>query len=151
MKKNLAFKFKFADVNGNGKLSRAEFGSFRAPHSPEREAKWARALGVKRLAEHDHDKDGKVTMEEYVASFPGHSHPDMEREVFKQIDVDGDGFATADEFSGHGKGVNQRHEEGGDADIVFRLDKNEDGKLSHEELLADPHVRHMLQNTHTEL
>jgi len=106
----IAGRFKEADKNGDGKVTKDEF-----PGAPER------------FANLDKDGDGGVTLEEMTAAMkgagPGGPGEKGGKRMFQRFDKNGDGKVARDEFPG------------GDATFQ-QMDKNGDGFLSAEEVEA---------------
>lgn len=69
----------------------------------------------------DVNSDGALTLEEIQAIGKGR---------FEKMDADGDGFITSEEIAAMGKMRSERHA----ARMMERLDANEDGKISFEEM-----------------
>lgn len=106
----IAGRFKEADKNGDGKVTKDEF-----PGAPER------------FANLDKDGDGGVTLEEMTAAMkgggPGGPGDKGGKRMFQRFDKNADGKVARDEFPG------------GDA-AFQQMDKNGDGFLSSEEVDA---------------
>lgn len=75
------------------------------------------AVRLAELAEFDADGDGTLSLEEYQALWLSHVYERMV-DAFQELDADGDGQVTDEEFNA------------AFANVVARLDQNEDGGLS---------------------
>ena len=98
------------DTNGDGQLTQAEIDGFRA----------------ERLAKFDTDGNGTLNLQEYEALWLDAFRERMV-DAFQRHDDDGDGIVTAEEF-------NDPY-----ANMVARMDRNDDGILSGEELRPKRH------------
>ncbi len=96
--------FKTADANEDGKVTQAEIDKALAD----------------RLARHDSNKDGKLSLEEFEGVWLEMSRPMMVRR-FQRLDPDGDAAITGEELSDRF------------GNLVKRLDRNGDGALSRED------------------
>ncbi|CAG0920841.1 unnamed protein product [Notodromas monacha] len=90
-----------ADKDGDGSLSKEEFGVFLHPEeSPDLQD----IVVAETMEDIDKNKDGKITLEEYIGDLfhgePGETEPDwvtQEREQFKEFrDKNGDGYLDED-------------------------------------------------------
>jgi len=100
--------FETYDANDDGRLTQAEIDQVRQD----------------RLAEFDQDGDGSLSLEEYQALWMDAMRERMV-DRFQSHDDDGDGTVTAEEFT---EPLDR---------IVSRLDRNDDGELTMEELRRD--------------
>ncbi|MEK9946444.1 MAG: hypothetical protein VW999_10710 [Alphaproteobacteria bacterium] len=98
------------DTNGDGQLTQAEIDGFRA----------------ERLAKFDTDGNGTLNLQEYEALWLDAFRERMV-DAFQRHDDDGDGIVTTEEF-------NDPY-----ANMVARMDRNDDGILSGEELRPKRH------------
>jgi Ca2+-binding EF-hand superfamily protein len=90
--------FKVIDTDGDGFVSQEEF------EEAIMKKKWQKHRKSKLLEEFnefDSDKDGKISLDEFMASGPNRSE-----EGFKVVDTDGDGFVSQEEFK---KAIQQIH------------------------------------------
>jgi Ca2+-binding EF-hand superfamily protein len=131
LKQRFAERFKQADADGDGALSKAEAEA-----------------GMPRLAKHfdaiDANKDGKITQEELRAygakrhahwkehgGRGGHGDPEALKqrfaERFKQADADGDGALSKAEAEKSMPRIAQHFDE---------IDSNHDGKITQDEIMA---------------
>ena len=142
-------RWKAADKNEDGKLDKAEFSNFLHPE----EADHMRDIVVQETMEDiDKDKDGFISLEEYIADvydeeeeddededFAHDGPPDWvesEREQFKAYrDKDKDGKLNADEVKEWIIPEDYDHSESEAQHLVFTADENKDGKLSKEEII----------------
>ena len=88
----------------------------------------------------DADKDGKVTLAELTAAVEGHQAK-MKDDMFAKMDANGDGQISKAEFAAfeppappgdEGKGRKKRGPD--PAEMMKRLDKNNDGAITQDEL-----------------
>jgi len=109
------------DANGDGFITEDEIGRFRGMRGDRPR------LGENLLKLLDADSSGKVSPEEFARI----------TDLFARLDRDGDGALTSDELTGiaflSGDASNP------EVNALFeKYDANKDGKLSEEELKADP-------------
>ena len=130
-----------ADKNGDGRLSRDEFGEFfRA--NPEIMRDRMRSRMLQDHPELDADKDGKISDEEMQAArsrFEGRRRDDLLRR-HPELDTDKDGKLSEEEMQAARAGFEERHRQ----DTLRRhpeADKAGDGKLSDEEMRASHEER----------
>ena len=97
--------FEAYDANGDGRLTQAEIDQVRQA----------------RLAEFDQDGDGSLSLEEYQELWMDAMRERMV-DRFQSHDDDGDGMVTPEEFAEPLDG------------IVSRLDRNDDGELTMDEM-----------------
>jgi Ca2+-binding EF-hand superfamily protein len=129
----VARHFAQADQNKDGRVTKQESEAFFASKRAEREAKHAEHAKA-RFAEQDANKDGKLSKQE-LSKLPG--------DWFERVDLNGDGFVTADEmaeahaamkdrFGKHGeKGRGKRGEK-----RFEKLDSNGNGAVEQTEIAA---------------
>ncbi len=80
---------------------------------------------------HDRDGDDRVSPEEFAGGERAARLSEADRQkIFDRLDKDGDGFITADELKGRGRG-------GNDA-FLKKADTDGDGRISRAEFLANP-------------
>lgn len=104
--------FERFDTNQDGTITQAEIDEVRSS----------------RLAEFDEDGDGSLTIEEYQVLWMDAMRPRMVR-AFQRLDTDGDASVTVEEFV----------EPFGS--MVRRLDRNDDGELTQDDLRRRPRDR----------
>jgi Ca2+-binding EF-hand superfamily protein len=85
----VARHFAQADQNKDGRVTKQESEAFFASKRAERESKHGERA-KQRFAEQDANKDGKLSKQE-LSRLPG--------DWFERVDLNGDGFVTADEMS----------------------------------------------------
>ncbi|XP_055846712.1 calumenin-B [Episyrphus balteatus] len=130
-----------ADQDNDDKLTRAEFTAFLHPedHPTMRDI-----VIIETIEDIDKDKDGKVSVDEYIgdmyrSSEPEDEEPDwviQERHTFSNFrDVDKDGFLDKEEVRGWIVPKDYDHAESEARHLLFEADDNEDEKLTKEEVL----------------
>lgn len=134
-------RFTGSDINGNGMLDRSEWILFNNPLKDEavKDAIIAEGLGVV-----DTNKDGKLSLEEYLADW--HTKPNIVSELEHKIEVDafkdemdrdGNGFLEKDEliYWIHPENSYNAVEE---ADhLIDMCDENDDAKLTADEIIEE--------------
>jgi Ca2+-binding EF-hand superfamily protein len=104
--------FERFDANEDGTITQAEIDEMRSS----------------RLAEFDEDGDGSLTLEEYQVLWMDAMRPRMVR-AFQRLDTDGDAVVTVEEFvEPFGR-------------MVRRLDRNDDGEITQDDLRRRPRDR----------
>ncbi|XP_055911982.1 calumenin [Eupeodes corollae] len=130
-----------ADQDNDDKLTREEFTAFLHPedHPTMRDI-----VIIETIEDIDKDKDGKVSVEEYIGDMYRSSEPDdqepdwviQERDSFAQHrDIDGDGFLDKEEVRAWIVPKDFDHAESEARHLLFEADENEDEKLTKEEVL----------------
>nr|WP_298686447.1 hypothetical protein [uncultured Dongia sp.] len=114
-----AANFTTLDANADGFVSEDEMKAFHEAHRAEMEGKQGE-MSAKFFKRFDADSDGKVTAAEW---------PKEGRMTLADVDVNGDGAVTADEFGKMHKPRDGKKAEGG-KDGFARLDTDKDGKVS---------------------
>jgi len=96
-------KFEAADLNKDGSLDESEIGHMEggSPHVIE-------ALASASIKRNDQDGDGKLDLKEWNGH-AGLEDDEMMKEVFAELDVDGDGKLTAEELYRYESGEYQAH------------------------------------------
>ena len=138
-KELVAFNFKFADIDHDGKLSRTEFARFHTPDAPAWHNEHILYAAKADIAELDSDGDGKLSFKEYSSKSTVAKRlvreDGMDEDYFKsQVDADKDGFATFTELvkvRTHEMSVSEQVGEIMDAP---HFDGDGDGQLSLQEL-----------------
>ena len=133
--------FEGADTDKDGKLSRAEFDAMFASQIGEVDSADEMAAIQEQLQKfwesQDQDKDGVLTLEEFLA--PSTFDIDMEpeehtpEEEFASLDKDGDGKLSKEEIDGFFVSLGQEAPE----DFWEHLDENKDGFITFDEFFAD--------------
>lgn len=131
-------KFEAADANKDKKLDENEYANFYNPgHSPE-QTNNAISLAMKAV---DSDNDGQLSLTEYLNDFKNPSYKgdddwmETEKDIFKDMDMSDDGFLNGDEL------VLWIQQDNGEIAVdeaihlIETADKDEDGKLSHSEVM----------------
>ena len=120
--------FQRLDRNNDRYLGRAEFIDNRSPKSAiSARAQRLRALRIRRYAEIDSDRDGRIAQREYMA---------FGRRLFARLDRNGDGKLISSEVTGRRTGA-VKSSQNQQAGALFRqLDNNRDGAISLGELLS---------------
>ncbi|XP_067132074.1 calumenin-A-like [Centruroides vittatus] len=134
-------RWKLADKNGDEALDKEEFGDFlhpeEAPHMHD-------VVLTETLEDIDKDKDGKISLEEYIGDmFGGAENPDdepdwvkNEREQFTNYrDKDKDGYLDREEIRQWILPPDYNHSEAEARHLIYESDINKDGKLTKEEIL----------------
>ena len=101
------------DANEDGKLTQAEIDQARQ----------------ERLAKFDSDKDGKLNLQEFEALWLDFTRERMVRS-FQRLDRDGDAIVTQDEYLEPTK------------NMVVRMDRNDDGEISRDDMKRRHHGDH---------
>lgn len=130
-----------ADKDGDGDLNKEEFGNFLHPEESED----MKSVVVEETMEDiDKDKDGKISMDEYIGDmYGGAGDEDVvpewvqnEKDQFQNFrDKDKDGFMSADEVRDWIMPVDYDHSQSEARHLIYEADKNKDKKLSREEIL----------------
>jgi len=129
-----------ADVDQDGELTKQEFQAFLHPEHAEH----MRDIVVTETFEDiDKDKDGKISMEEYIGDMyhgqDGEEEPDWvgsEREQFTKFrDRNGDGHMDMDEVKAWIIPPDFDHSEAEAKHLVFEADADQDNMLTKEEIL----------------
>jgi Ca2+-binding EF-hand superfamily protein len=105
--------FEQFDVNKDGTITQAEIDEVRQ----------------NRLAEFDQNKDGSLSLEEYQALWMDAMRERMV-DRFQDLDDDGDAMVTVEEFVGPFDSM------------VERMDRNDDGQITKDDLRRGPPRRH---------
>lgn len=129
-----------ADVDGDGALTRGEFAGFL---HPEETGHMRDIVVLETLEDIDKDKDGRVSLEEYIGdvfrSGDGDAEPDWvrnERDQFKQYrDKDGDGYMDKEEVKNWIIPPDFDHAEAESRHLIYDSDSDADQKLTKEEIL----------------
>ncbi|XP_055375309.1 calumenin-A [Condylostylus longicornis] len=110
---------------------------------PEDVPRMRNVVVLETLEDIDRDKDGKISVDEYIGDMYKHSEneeePDWvvsERDVFKKFrDHDGDGFLNKEEIHEWITPKDFDHAEAEAKHLVFEADTNEDNRLTKDEIL----------------
>jgi FKBP-type peptidyl-prolyl cis-trans isomerase 2 len=131
--------FTAADENGDGKLSRAEFDAmFAAQIGDVADAEEMNAIQLQLdhfWAAQDHDGDGFLLLEEFLApsSFDAHDDSDDPEEEFNALDTDKDGKLSKEEVTEFFTSLGQEVPD----DFWLHLDENKDGFISFDEFFVE--------------
>jgi len=130
--------FKEADANNDGFLDVEEIPKFVAALQTEKTAEQKAQEAAKILmADHDTDKDGKLSMVEIVDD--REDNKEENEKFFTEADANKDGFLDAEELPKFLEALNQPHKkENDDAQTMLAdHDTDKDGKLSLVEIVDD--------------
>jgi len=141
MQKRDRRRWAVADVDGNDRLSKEEFAAFL---HPEETGHMRDVVVLETMEDIDKDKDGKVSLQEYIGDMyrgaEGETEPEWvqnEKEQFSQYrDKDGDGFMDADEVKNWIIPPDFDHAEAEARHLIYESDGDGDSKLTKEEILA---------------
>ncbi|HMI93429.1 MAG TPA: hypothetical protein VK509_18785 [Polyangiales bacterium] len=125
----VARHFAQADQNKDGRVTKQESEAFFASKRAEHESKHAEHA-KERFAEKDANKDGKLSKQE-MSGLPG--------DWFERLDLNGDGFVTADEMTEAHASMKGRFGKGGGqhgAKRFERLDSDNNGAVDKAEIAA---------------
>lgn len=134
-------RWQTADKNGDNALSKEEFGDFL---HPEEASHMHDIVLTETLEDIDKNKDGKISIEEYIGDMFGGSdrpedEPDWvknEREQFNNYrDKDKDGYLDREEIRNWILPLDYNHSEAEARHLIHESDINKDGKLTKEEIL----------------
>lgn len=134
-------RWEAADEDKNALLSKEEFADFL---HPEEASHMHDVVLTETLEDIDKDKDGKISLDEYIGDMYGGSgntedEPDWvknEREQFSAYrDKDKDGFMNKEEIKEWILPTDYNHSEAEARHLIFESDANKDEKLSKEEIL----------------
>jgi len=134
-------RWEAADSNQDGKLTKWEFQAFLHPEDNEH---MRDILVLESLDDMDIDKDGKLSLDEYIKDlFPQageEGEPDWvegERRIFRsERDQDGDGFMDIIELKHWLVPQDADHSKAEAKYLVTKADEDNDGSLSKEEVMA---------------
>jgi Ca2+-binding EF-hand superfamily protein len=116
---------KKADTNGDGAISKSEFGAIKPKDGPGPD-------GEDMFSKIDSNGDGYITQDENAA-FISSMKPPSASQMFSQADTNGDGQLTKEELSA----VAPKDGKGPSTDQVFsQMDTNKDGVVSQAEYQA---------------
>ncbi|XP_023933064.1 calumenin-A-like [Lingula anatina] len=133
-------RFKKADADGDGALTKDEFANFLHPE----EAEHMREIVVLETMEDiDKDKDGKISLQEYIGDMwpnkDDEEEPDWvknEREQFGAYrDKNKDGYMDKDEVKDWIIPPDYDHSEAEAKHLIHESDRDKDGQLTKEEIL----------------
>lgn len=131
-----------ADKDLDDALTREEFTAF---IHPEDHPLMRDVVLIETIEDIDKDKDGKVSVEEYIGDMYRQSEPDEEepewvkneRESFtKHRDLDGDGYLDKEEVRNWVVPKDFDHAESEANHLIFEADQDGDGKLTSDEVLS---------------
>lgn len=129
-----------ADSDGDDSLNKEEFASFLHPEETDH----MRGIVVLETMEDiDKDKDGKISLQEYIGDMyqmqPDEEEPEWvkgEREQFSTYrDKDGDGFMDAEEVRNWILPPDFDHAEAESRHLIYEADSDADQQLTKEEIL----------------
>lgn len=131
-------KFEAADKNSDGKLDEAEYANFYNPGHSAEQTNNAISLAMKVV---DSDKDGQLSITEFLNDFKNPSYKgdddwmETEKDIFKDMDMNGDGYLNGDELILWIQQDNGEIAVDEAIHLIETADKDEDGKLSHDEVM----------------
>lgn len=130
-----------ADKDGDGMLSKEEFADFLHPEESEH---MKNVVVEETMEDIDKNKDGKVSLEEYIGDMyggpgDGEVEPDWvqnERDQFRDFrDRNKDGFMDVDEVRDWIMPADYDHSLAESQHLIYEADKDKDKKLSRQEIL----------------
>jgi Ca2+-binding EF-hand superfamily protein len=129
-----------ADGDTDGQLTKEEFTDFL---HPEESNKLQDIVVAETMEDIDKDKDGKISLEEYIGDLyhgiPGETEPDwvsQERDQFKDIrDKDKNGYLDEAEIKAWIMPPDYDHSEAEADHLIYEADNDKDRKLSRDEVL----------------
>ena len=125
----IASHFAQLDQNKDGRVTKQEAEAFATSKRAEHEAQHA-AHAKERFAQQDANKDGKLSKQE-MARLPG--------DWFERLDLNGDGFVTADEMDDAHAAMKDRFGKkfaGHGAERFAKLDADKNGSVDQSEIAA---------------
>lgn len=131
-------KFNAADKDGNEKLDFKEYEAFYNPGKDKEQTKAAIDAAVKSV---DKNGDGSLSLEEFLGDFKVADYKgtedfvDQEKEIFKDMDIDGNGELNGDELVLWIQQDNGEIAMDETIHLIETADSDEDGKLTHEEVM----------------
>ncbi|VUZ52633.1 unnamed protein product [Hymenolepis diminuta] len=136
-------RFKIADKDGDGKLTREEFAAFLHPEEFEE----MRDIVIdETLDDLDTNRDGKIDLDEYTKDIWADESPapewvKTEQKQFRDIrDKDKDGFLDREEIRAWLFPTDYDHIESELKHLMSETDNDKDGKLSKDEILSHYHL-----------
>ncbi|XP_074641938.1 calumenin-A-like isoform X2 [Tubulanus polymorphus] len=127
-------KFMVADLDKDNFLSLDEYDAFLHPS----EHKHLNDVEMERvMEEHDKNKDGKVSFEEFMGDHKPEKEEDQiaEKENFKEHDKDGNGYLSRDEVQAWSLPTFDEAAIEEAKHLINESDKDKDGKLTKEEIV----------------
>jgi len=132
-------RWKLADTDNDGELTKIEFQNFLHPEHAEH---MREIVVIETFEDIDKDKDGKITLDEYIGdmySGQGDEEPEWvasEKEQFGKFrDRNGDGHMDMDEVKAWIIPSDFDHSESEAKHLVFEADADQDNMLTKEEIL----------------
>jgi len=140
MQKRDRRRWAVADVDGDDHLNKEEFAAFL---HPEETGHMRDLVVLEAMEDIDKDKDGKISLQEYIGDMirgaEGDSEPEWvqnEKEQFSQYrDKDGDGFMDQEEVKNWIIPPDFDHAEAEARHLIYESDSDGDSKLTKEEIL----------------
>lgn len=124
-------KWRYSDQDKDGLLNRQEYEYF---HHPKEHEVMLTYVAVELMDAYDKDKDGRLSLREYLAFIDMPAFNSLNTEEFhEKYDVDKDGFLNLEEVADWRRPKNFNKALGEAQHLIESADMNEDGKLTADE------------------